>query len=187
MAGLSKGISSGGGKAEAVLVDFETGERYSSGRLQLFPGDAFDLDFSGGEPHTLKYEDKDSFLSISFDGEVRRIIVRSDRFDADLSCHDAGDPVVTAADFGSRSRFACIYKKNFLDLAGYVHMHKLDYRLDGETFLVLSSGRGLWPYVSSQLWLNAAWEYDGRVVALNLGDNYGTDGPVTENALFVDG
>ena len=63
------------GLAGVTLVDFTTGERFSSGKKQLFPGDRLDLDFSGGQPHSLKYEDEDLFLSISFDGEVRRILV----------------------------------------------------------------------------------------------------------------
>ena len=47
------------GLAGVTLVDFTTGERFSSGKKQLFPGDRLDLDFSGGQPHSLKYEDGD--------------------------------------------------------------------------------------------------------------------------------
>ena len=74
----------GGGRVGATLVDFDTEERVTCGKRQLFCGDSLDLDFSFSEPHTLKFEDKELFLSIGFDGRMRQLIVRSDRFDVEL-------------------------------------------------------------------------------------------------------
>ena len=175
------------GLAGVTLVDFTTGERFSSGKKQLFPGDRLDLDFSGGQPHSLKYEDEDLFLSISFDGEVRRILVRSDQFDADLSCHDAGDAIVTATPFSLAGQFYYNYKKVFRDLAGHLYMHNVNQRLDGETFLLLDSGRGIWPYRHSWIWASGARETDRGVLALNLGGGFGREDAPTENAIFLDG
>lgn len=175
------------GLAGVTLVDFTTGERFTSGKKQLFPGDRLDLDFSGGQPHSLKYEDDDLFLSISFDGEVRRILVRSEQFDADLSCHDAGDAIVTATPFSLPGQFFYNYKKVFRDLAGHLYMHNVNQRLDGETFLLLDSGRGIWPYRHSWIWASGARDTDRGVLALNLGGGFGRDDAPTENAVFLDG
>ena len=173
--------------AGATLVDFATGERYSSGRPRLFPGDRLDLDFSGGQPQSLKYEDGDLFLSISFDGDVRRLLVRSDRFDADISCHDAGDAIVTVTPFALRGQFYYNYKKVFRDLAGHVQVNRASRALDGETFLLLDSGRGIWPYRNRWIWASGATETDRGVLALNLGGGFGAEGAPTENAIFLDG
>ncbi len=175
------------GLAGVTLVDFATGERFSSGKRKLFPGDTLDLDFSGGQPHSLKYEDDDLFLSISFDGEVRRILVRSDRFDADLSCHDAGDAMVTVTPFALRSQFCYRYKKVFRDLAGHLYMHNVNQRLDGETFLLLDSVRGVLPYRNGWIWAAGARETDRGVLALNLGTGFGSEDAPSENAIFLDG
>ena len=175
------------GLAGVTLVDFATGERFTSGKKQLFPGDRLDLDFSAGQPHSLKYEDDELFLSISFDGQVRRILVRSDRFDADISCHDAGDAIVTAVPFSLPGQFYYNYKKVFRDLAGHLNLHNNNLRLDGETFLLLDSGRGILPYRHSWIWACGARETDRGVLALNLGSGLGRDDAPTENAVFLDG
>ena len=175
------------GLAGVTLVDFATGERFTSGKPRFFPGDSLDLDFSGGQPHSLKYEDRDLFLSISFDGEVRRILVRSERFEADLSCHDAGDAIVTVTPFRFAGQFYYNYKKVFRDLAGHLEMHGGSQLLDRETFLLLDSGRGVWPYRHSWIWACGATETDRGVLALNLGGGFGAEGAPTENAVFLDG
>lgn len=184
---VTYGTAAYAGLAGVTLVDFTTGERFSSGKKQLFPGDRLDLDFSGGQPHSLKYEDDDLFLSISFDGQVRRILVRSDRFDADISCHDAGDAIVTAMPFSLPGQFYYNYKKIFRDLAGHLYLHNVNRHLDGETFLLLDSGRGILPYRHSWIWASGARETDRGVLALNLGSGLGKEGSPTENAIFLDG
>ena len=175
------------GLANVTLIDFETGEKYRSGKRKLFPGDSFDLDFSGGEPHSLKYEDDDLFLSVGFDGAVRRIAVRSNRFDAELCCYDTGDAIVTAAPFARKTQFLYSYKKCFPDLTGHIHMHKLDYRLNENSFLLLSSGRGVLPRQSTRIWAAGGQRVGEHVYTLNLGDLFGPNGSPTENAVFVDG
>ncbi len=175
------------GLVSATLVDFATGERFTSGKPRLFPGDSLDLDFSAGEPHALKYEDDDLFLSVSFDGQTRRIVVRSERFDADISCHDEGDAVVTVVPFGLRSQFFYGCKKVFRDLAGHLQMHNGVQVLDGETFLLLNSGRGVLPYRTLWLWASGAAETGQGVLALNFGAGPGREDSPTENAVFLDG
>ena len=88
---IGYGHGPGAGRAEAVLTDFETGEKVRTGKLTLLPGDSMDLDFAPGEPHGVKYEDDKLLLSLGFDGETRRVVVRSDRFDAQFTVRDAGD------------------------------------------------------------------------------------------------
>lgn len=175
------------GTVGATLVDFETGERYTSGPMKLFPGDSLDLDFSPGQPHNLKYEDAGLFLSIGFDGYERHIVCRSQRFDAELVAHEDGDAMVIATPFQRKYQFYYNYKKNFLDLAGHVRMHKLEYPLDQDTFLLLDSGRGVWPYRHQWVWGNGSQEIQGHILGINIGWGFGQPGAATENMLFWDG
>lgn len=180
------GHGPGLGQADVTLVDFETGEEYHSGKRRLFPGDSFDLDFSGGEPHTLKYEDETLYLVLSFDGDTRRITVRSDRFDAELICPDQGDATVTAIPFARRTQFLYSYKKCLPGLRGHIHMHKLDYPL-GENFLLLSSGRGILPRQGTRIWAAGGELDEGHACALSLGEVFSPADAPAENALFLDG
>lgn len=181
------GHGPGFGLAGATLVDFETGERTSSGKRQLFCGDSFDLDFSAGEPHTVKFEDDSIFLSVGYDGETHHILFRSDRLDAEFHCPGDGEAMVTAVPFSHRTSFLYQYKKIFPTFTGHVHMHKLDYPVDSATVLTYSSGRGVLPYQTSRIWAAAGADTPAGYLTLNLGEDYGPDGAPTENALFLDG
>lgn len=184
---VSYGHGPGAGRAEAVLVDFETGEKVRSGKLKLLPGDGMDLDFSPGEPHTVKYEDDRLLLSLDCDGERRRIVVRSDRFDAEITVPETGDAMVTALPFAHRPDFLYQMKRISPVQGGHLHMHKLDYPLDQGAFTALSSGRGLLPFRSRRIWAAGAWETEAGALAVNLGEDNGPDDEPTENALFVGG
>ena len=183
---VSYGHGPGAGRAEAVLVDFETGEKVRSGKLKLLPGDGMDLDFAPGEPHTVKYEDDKLLLSVDFDGERRRIVVRSDRFDAEITAPETGDAMVTALPFAHRE-FLYQMKRLYPDPKGHLHMHKLDYPLDRGAFMALSAGRGVLPFRSRRIWAAGAWETEQGTVAINLGEDNGPDSEPTENALFING
>ena len=174
----------GAGRAEAVLTDFETGEKVHSGKLKLFPGDSMDLDFAPGEPHGVKYEDDKLLLSMGYDGQTRRIVVRSDRFDAQFTVPDTGDAMVTAVPLDRWKRFLYQYKKVFPAVSGYLHMHKLDYALDG-TMMVYAGSRGLLPYSTRRVWCAGTVDDAENAVAVNLGEDYGPDDAATENAFFV--
>ncbi len=176
----------GAGRAEAVLVDFETGEKVRSGKLQTFPGDGIDLDFAPGEPHGVKYEDKSLLLSFGCDEERRRVVVRSDRFDAEIIAPETGDAMVTAFPF-ERRQFLYQFKKIYPRLQGHIHMHKLDYPLDEGAVMVLSSGRGVMPYRTRRIWGAGAISTPKGWLAVNIGEDYGPEDVSTENALFVDG
>ncbi len=175
------------GFARVALTDMATGETVKTQKLRPFPNDSMDLDFSGGQPHTVKYEDKDLYLSINNDGQTRRIRVRSDRFEADISCHDGGDAIVTTIPFRLRREFLYDYKKVFPDLAGKIQMYRNNMVMDGETFMVLRSTRAVLPYTHEWIWCAGATETTGDLIALNLGEGPGRDGTPTDNALFVNG
>ena len=181
------GHGPGGGRVAVTLVDFDTGEKYVSGKRFRFPGDSLDLDFSPGEPHTLKYEDDGLFLSISYDGAVRQVTVRSDRFDAELIFPDTGDAIAVAVPFGKYARFLYQYKKVFPEFSGHIHMHKLDYRLTEDTAAALSSDRGVLPFPTSRIWAVGGFRTEDGYLALNLGEDFGPDEEITENALFFNG
>ena len=184
---VSYGHGPGAGRAEAVLVDFETGEKVRSGRLRMLPGDGMDLDFAPGEPHTVKYEDDKLLLSLGFDGERRRVVVRSDRFDAEIIAPETGDAIVTALPLAKRTYFLYQMRRVYTDLGDHLHMHKLDYPMDEGTFMVLSSGRGVLPFRSRRIWAAGAWETESGTLGVSLGEDNGPDDAPTENALFFNG
>ena len=181
------GHGPGWGCAEGVLTDFETGERTRSGRKRFFCGDAYDLDFTAGEPHTVKYEDETLFLSIGFDGQTRRILVRSDRLDAEFNCSDSGEAMVTAVPFSRRTSFLYQMKRVLPSFEGHVHMNKLDYPLGDDTVLVYSSGRGILPSHSVRIWAAAGTMTGMGYLALSLGEDNGPKGAPSENAVFLNG
>ncbi len=175
------------GMAGATLLDRETGRRLNAGPVKLLPGDAFDLDFSAGEPHSFKYEDGAFLLSVGFDGEVRRLRCVSADLDVDLACRDEGDAIVTAVPFARRGQFYYNYKKNFSEVRGRVIVDGLAYPLEEDAFLLLDSGRGVWPYRHHWVWGNGTARVDGHVLGLNIGWGFGNTSRGTENALFWDG
>ena len=177
----------GGGRVGATLVDFDTEERVTCGKRQLFCGDSLDLDFSFSEPHTLKFEDKELFLSIGFDGRMRQLIVRSDRFDVELCGLCDTEAMAAAIPFARKSCFLYQYRMIFPHFSGHVHMHKLDYPLGEGTVMALSSGRGVLPYQSTRIWAAGGIQTGDGYLALNLGEDYGPESAPTENAVFLDG
>lgn len=175
------------GTVGATLVDFETGERFSTAPLKLFPGDSLDLDFSPGQPHSLKYEDDKLFLSVHTDGKYRRLDCRSEHLDVKLLCSNAGDAICMATPFRNRNQFCYNYKKNFLDLRGYVRLRGRELELDENTFLLLNSGRGIWPYRHEWVWGNGTRRIGRHTLGINIGWGLGSDEAATENVLFWDG
>ena len=182
---IGYGHGPGAGRAEAVLTDFETGEKVRTGKLTLFPGDSMDLDFAPGEPHGVKYEDDKLLLSLGYDGEIRRVVVRSDRFDAQFTVRDVGDAMVTALPLDRWGRFLYQYRKIFPAVDGHLHMHKLDYALDEGTMMVYSGCRGLLPYRSTRIWCAGSLRDGEDRITVNLGEDYGPEDASTENAVFV--
>ena len=119
---ISYGHTRSGGIAEVRLTDLETDERYASGTVQAFPGDAFDLDFSCGEEHTVKFENDDLYLLLTHYGGVRRIQFRSERFEGDLSCANDGDGIYTAEALAGKQFYYRGFRC-FPGLSGYLRMH----------------------------------------------------------------
>ena len=177
------GHTQNSGTAEVCLTDLETDERFSSGQTQRFPGDAFDLDFSCDEEHTVKFENNDLYLLLTLYGGVRRIQFRSTRFEGDLSCGNGDDGIYTAEPLSGKC-FLYRGAKCFSELSGYLRMHNLDYVLDGRTFFFSESIRALLPRSLPQLYAFGSAEIDGHVLGLSLTD--GADA-AAENALFYDG
>ena len=95
--------------------------------------------------------------------------------------------MVTAVPFSRKTSFLYQTKKVFPTFDGHVHMHKLDYPVDGDTVMVYSSARGILPYRTLRIWASAGARTAAGYLALNLGEDYGPQGAPTENALFVDG
>ena len=106
----------------------------ASGTVQAFPGDAFDLDFSCGEEHTVKFENDDLYLLLTHYGGVRRIQFRSERFEGDLSCANDGDGIYTAEALAGKQFYYRGFRC-FPGLSGYLRMHNRDLPLDAQTFL----------------------------------------------------
>lgn len=171
------------GVAEVRYTDLETDERYVSGGTQLSPGDAFDLDFSCGEEHTVKYENGELYLLLTHYDGVYRVQFRSERFEGDLSCADGGDGIYTAEALSGRQFYYRGFRC-FPELSGYLRVHNRDLPLDARTFLFAESVRALMPRGERYLRLFGSVSAGGHIVGLSFAD--GADG-VDENALFCDG
>ena len=180
---ISYGHTRSGGIAEVRLTDLETDERYASGTVQAFPGDAFDLDFSCGEEHTVKFENDDLYLLLTHYGGVRRIQFRSERFEGDLSCANDGDGIYTAEALAGKQFYYRGFRC-FPGLSGYLRMHNRDLPLDAQTFLFSESVRAVMPRGDVYLRAFGSACVDGHVISLALSD--GADS-ADENALFYDG
>lgn len=175
------------GKAEALLLDFESGRRYVIGGRKLFPGDSMDLDFSAEQPHNLRYEDEKLFLFVHTDGERRRIECRTEDFEVRLLCSNVGEAICLATPFPNRQQFYYHYKKTFTELRGYVRLHGCDLELDKNCFLRLHSGRGVLPFRHEWIWGSGAARFGKHTLGINIGWGYGSDEAATENALIWDG
>lgn len=175
------------GAVRAELIDLETGRRWQAGKTQLFPADSLDTDFSGGEPHRLKYEDAGFFLSLDFDGTYRRIRCRASAFDVELMCPEEGDSFASAVPFAKKRQFVSQYKKNFLDVRGRIKVGGSEYPLDDESFLFLRSCRGVLPRESSWFWGSGTALLGEHVLGINLGWGLGRVTACTENVIFWDG
>ena len=151
--------------------------------MQAFPGDAFDLDFSCGEEHTVKFENDDLYLLLTHYGGVRRIQFRSERFEGDLSCANDGDGIYTAEALAGKQFYYRGFRC-FPGLSGYLRMHNRDLPLDAQTFLFSESVRAVMPRGDVYLRAFGSACVDGHVISLALSD--GADS-ADENALFYDG
>ena len=171
------------GIAEVRLTDFETDEQLTSGGVHRFPGDAFDLDFSCGEEHTVKYENGDLYLLLTLYDGVRRVKIRSSRFEGDFSCADDGLGLYTTENLGAR-RFLSRGFRCHPELSGFLRVNNLDYVLDGRTFFYSESVRGAWAGKLPYLRGFGSTELPGGVLSITVSD--GEDG-APENALFYGG
>lgn len=180
---ISYGHTRSGGIAEVRLTDLETDERYTSGGVQAFPGDAFDLDFSCDEEHTVKFENDNLYLLLTHYDGVRRVQFRSERFEGDLSCANDGDGIYTAEALSGKQFYTRGFRC-FPGLSGYLRMHNRDLPLDAKTFLFSESVRALVPRGDAYLRLFGSTCVDGHVLSLALADGAESE---AENALFYDG
>lgn len=180
---INYGHTRSGSIAEIRLTEPETDERYTSGGVQAFPGDAFDLDFSCGGEHTVKFENDGLYLLLTHYDGVRRVQFRSERFEGDLSCAAEEDGIYTAEALSGRQfyyrGFHC-----FTGLSGYLRMHNRDLPLDAKTFFFSESVRACMPRGDSYLRMFGSTDVNGHVLSLSLAD--GADS-ADENALFYDG
>ena len=175
------------GEVRAELLDLETGRRWQAGKRQLFPGDSFDTDFSGGEPHRLKYEDDGFFLMLDCDGEYRRIRCRGSGFDVELMCPEAGDALATAAALAKKRQFVSQFKRNFPDVRGRIRVGGNEHLIGADSFLFLRSCRGVFPRESSWFWGSGSARLGEHILGINLGWGMGRISHCTENVLFWDG
>ena len=180
---INYGHTRTGGIAEVRITDLETDERYASGGTQAFPGDAFDLDFSCGEEHTVKFENDGLYLLLTYYDGVRRIRFRSERLEGDLSCADDGEGIYTAEAYSGRQ----FYYRGFRchpGLSGYLRLHNRDVPLDAKTFLFTESVRACLPRDGAYLRAFGSVPAGEHILGLALSD--GADN-AEENAVFCDG
>jgi hypothetical protein len=104
--------------------------------------------------------------------------------DAEIG-RDAGDSLGVLVPW-SRHRFQYTCKQVALPVRGRMRVGERSWRLSPEegAFAVLDYGRGLWPYRTRWAWACGAVRPGS---GFNLGARWTDAGPVTENAILVDG
>ena len=186
---VTYGHTSYAGNVGATLLEFDTGKRYTVGAVKIFPGSSLDLLFTGNSPHHLQYKKNDFSMEITVGKAERHVVLQSygkTPIDADLIFPNDGDAMVIATPMG-RDRFYYNYKKNFLSLNGHIKAAGKEYGLDDKTFILLDSGRGVWPYRQRWVWGNGTEKIDGHILGINIGWGFGDLSAATENMLFYDG
>lgn len=175
------------GIARATLIDLGSGRSRSETIRRFFPGDSMDLDTTSGRPHRFRFEDERRAFTVDFDGEYRKVIFRGETFDVQLMFPDAADAVCTAVPFDSRRHFHYGMRKCFLDVRGKIRVRGTDYPIGAESFVILNSGRGVWPVKKSFIWGSGTTMIGGDILSVNIGWGLGRAAAGSENALFLNG
>lgn len=175
------------GRAAVRFLDLDKKTRFDAGRTRLFPGDSFDLDFSAGQPHSIRFDREGFELSAGFDGAERRLHCLTPELTLDLAFSDECDALFTAMPYDRQKQFCCRCRKTFLDLRGRVRVRGRDCPLTGESFVLLDSIRGVMPGQNKQVWGSGSCEWGEHVLGITLGWGTGDRRAATDNALFWDG
>lgn len=186
---LTYGHTSYAGNVGVSLIDFDNKSRHDITFTKFFQAKNFNLNYRPNVNHKLSWWDEKFAFSIETTEEYRRIKCESARettCDIDLIMSNKGDAMCIATPMKSY-KFYYNYKKNFLSLSGKINVGGNEYELDENTFALLDSGRGVWPYRHSWYWGSATTNIDGHIVGFNIGWGFGKTENATENMLFIDG
>lgn len=187
---LTYGHTSYAGNVNISLIEFNGGKRHDVSVMKFFPGKgAFQLDFSPNSPHELAYNDKSLDFSIQTAEKWRHLKATSVgkvSCDVDLTMSNLGDSMCIATPFDDK-RFYYNLKKNFLDLSGKIIVDGKEFAITDDTFALVDSGRGCWPYRHEWYWGSMSCHLDMHTLGFNIGWGFGDTSKATENMLFYDG
>lgn len=178
------------GNASVTLVEFDGGKRYSCGIMKFLPCGSFNLDFTSGQNHKVKYLSPKLKLCFEKNQSGRKLSATADDKGAtaeiNLSMSEKGDAMCYVMPF-KRKLFYYNFKRFFTDLQGSISVNGKQYEIDEKTHCLIDSGRGCWPYRHSWLWGMAQGEIKGKLFAFDIGYGSSDKGQTTENMLFENG
>lgn len=174
------------GVCRAAFTDLRTGECSISGPLQLFSGDAYDLDHMLSQPYHFLRDENGFFLSLDLDGEYYRLRCHAERFDVELMLPFAGDMLFSAAPFKNPRRFFYAGRRIFPELRGSASFDGKGHSLAG-AFAAMESCRAVLPRKTARVYCSGAQVKAGHSLAFVFGWGFGYAAAGLENALFVDG
>lgn len=178
------------GNVAFTLLEFDTGKRYSSSLMKLFPKNSFALNFTSGLQHNVLYNSPTISLAIMKTPDRRNLLVSTNDKNClatvNLSMDDTGDAMCYVMPFKNKL-FYYNYKKLFTNLKGKIEVNGKNYQIDDKTHCLIDSGRGCWPYRHTWLWGMAQGKIGDTLFGFDVGYGNSDRGDTTENMLFVNG
>ena len=178
----------------ATVLDLETGERRSVGKLATVR-----QEFKNSMPvnpeiaHTLQYLSKNLKVNFEVTDKYRRLsYTQTDaggiKAEVNLMLTNVSsekEKMVIATPFFKAGQFYLNYKENCFVANGYCRIEDAYYQIkDG--FGLIDWGRGVWPYAHQWIWGNGGTVVDGKHFGFNIGWGFGNTDAATENMFFYD-
>ncbi len=186
---LTYGHTSYVGNVNVSLIELDSGVRHDIPFMKFFPRGKFDLNFGGNDPYVIEWWEKDFLIKFEVTDQLRRLQCKCQgkvSCDIDLIMPNSGNLMCIATPFSGK-KFYYNVKKNFLGISGHVVVDNVEYSFDEDTFALVDSGRGVWPYTQEWYWGSASTKIDDHIFGFNIGWGFGDTTAATENMLFVDG
>ena len=178
----------------ATLLDLETGDRRSVGKLAAVkPSFKRNMPLSPEETHVLQYFSNNIHVQFDVRDKFRHLCyTQTDahgvKAEIDLTLTNVGrdkDKMVIATPFSKSGQFYLNYKENCYVVNGHCRIEDVCYHVkDG--FGILDWGRGVWPYAHSWIWGNGGTVVNGKHFGFNIGWGFGDTNAATENMFFYD-
>ena len=176
----------------ATVLDLQTGEKRSTGKLALVERSfKRDMPTNPEEEHTLVYSSKNLHVSFVVKDKYRRLsYTQTDALGIKAEINlvltnvsNAKEKMVIATPFFKKGQFYLNYKENCFVANGICRIEDMCFQIkDG--FGLLDWGRGVWPYHHTWIWGNGGTVVNGKHFGFNIGWGFGNTEAATENMFF---